>query len=183
MPNDALIKFIKQQYPPGTRIRLDAMNDPYNPIAPGTLGKVNFVDDAGQIHMKWDNGSGLALIPGEDRFSVVKPELRPLKLYMPLHADLYERNEYGDLEEYPNELDGRYLTEYKDAILAAKLLGKVALHQYFEILKHTVCLVEFIHRHLQANAALLLQGLAQTSAELCVCDIVSYNQHTVSFFK
>jgi hypothetical protein len=118
MQNDTLAKFIKQQYPPGTRIRLDAMNDPYDPIPSGTLGKVDFVDDAGQIHMKWDNGSGLAIVPGEDRFSVVEPERRPMKLYMPLHGDLYERNKYGDLEEYPCEMDGRELVAHQDAILA-----------------------------------------------------------------
>jgi hypothetical protein len=122
MPNDALVKFIKQQYPPGTRIRLDAMNDPYNPIAPGTLGKVEFVDDIGQIHMKWDNGSGLAIIPGEDRFSVVKPELKPMKLYMPLTGERYARDRWRSLEEYPEELDGGDLLEYKDAFVA--LLSK-----------------------------------------------------------
>jgi hypothetical protein len=42
------------------------MNDPYAPIASGEEGAVDFVDDAGQIHMKWDNGRSLALIPGED---------------------------------------------------------------------------------------------------------------------
>ena len=30
-----MVKFIKEQYPPGTRIRLNFMNDPYAPITPG----------------------------------------------------------------------------------------------------------------------------------------------------
>lgn len=69
------VQRIKEQYPKGTRIRLVGMDDPYAPILPGTEGTVNFVDDAGQIHMKWDNGRGLALIPGEDSFSVIsRPE-------------------------------------------------------------------------------------------------------------
>ena len=28
----------------------------------------------GQIHMKWDNGRTLALVPGEDSFSVIHQE-------------------------------------------------------------------------------------------------------------
>ena len=31
-----MAEFIKEQYPPGTRIRLNSMDDPYAPIAPGT---------------------------------------------------------------------------------------------------------------------------------------------------
>ena len=61
-----MVKFIQEQYPPGTRIRLNSMHDPYAPITPGTEGVVDVVDDDGQLHMKWDNGRTLALIPGED---------------------------------------------------------------------------------------------------------------------
>lgn len=48
-------------------------NDPF-PIPSGSRGTVQFVDDAGQLIMKWDNGSSLSLIPGEDRFHVIQPE-------------------------------------------------------------------------------------------------------------
>ncbi len=64
--NPNRVKMIREQYPPGIRIQLIQMNDPYAPIASGEEGAVDFVDDAGQIHMKWDNGRSLALIPGED---------------------------------------------------------------------------------------------------------------------
>ena len=65
-------KVYKEMYPKGTRIELIDMNDPYAPIESGTQGTVEFVDDMGQIHMKWDNGRTLALIPGEDSFKVIK---------------------------------------------------------------------------------------------------------------
>lgn len=60
--------FIKELYPSGTRLVLDRMEDPWSPIKPGSTGSVDFVDDIGQIHMLWDNGRTLALVPGEDRF-------------------------------------------------------------------------------------------------------------------
>ena len=44
-----MVKFIKEQYPPGTRIRLNSMNDPYAPVPSGTEGVVELVDDAGSI--------------------------------------------------------------------------------------------------------------------------------------
>ena len=120
-----MVDFIKEQYPPGTRIRLNSMDDPYAPIAPGTEGEVDFVDDIGTIHMKWDNGRSLALIPGEDSFTVLPPKLTTLKLYMPLTADLYERNEYGDLDDSSTLLEGRELRGYQDQITAALVKNRM----------------------------------------------------------
>ena len=44
----------KKSYPPGTRIMLLYINDPYHPVESGTRGTVDHVDDMGTIHMKWD---------------------------------------------------------------------------------------------------------------------------------
>lgn len=65
------VDIIKAMYEKGDRIRLEEMKDPYSPVPPRTEGEVDYVDDAGSIHMKWDNGRTLALIPGEDRFTVI----------------------------------------------------------------------------------------------------------------
>jgi hypothetical protein len=46
------------------------MND-IQPIESGSKGTVIAVDDIGTIHMRWDNGRGLGLIPGEDHFKVI----------------------------------------------------------------------------------------------------------------
>lgn len=66
------VKVIKEQYKKGMRIVLDYMDDPYSKLISGDAGTVEFVDDAGQIHMRWDRGSSLALIPGVDSFHVVE---------------------------------------------------------------------------------------------------------------
>ena len=113
-----MVNFIKERYPSGTRIRLNSMEDPYAPIAPGTEGVVDFVDDIGTIHMKWNNGRSLGIVPGEDSFSVLPPKLTTLKLYMPLTAELYERSVYGDLEAESTELDGSALRSYQEQIMA-----------------------------------------------------------------
>lgn len=69
------VERIRQQYPPGTRVRLNSMDDPYAPVPSGTEGVVSMIDDAGQIHMKWNNGRSLPLIPGIDSFTVIsRPE-------------------------------------------------------------------------------------------------------------
>lgn len=70
-PTREQVERTKEQYPEGTRIRLNHMSDPWSPVPAGTEGTVDMVDSIGQIHMKWDNGRTLALVPGEDSFSVI----------------------------------------------------------------------------------------------------------------
>ena len=61
---------LRQQYPKGTRLKLISMEDPQG-VPEGTVGEVALVDDIGQIHVRWETGSGLALIPEVDRFQKV----------------------------------------------------------------------------------------------------------------
>ena len=125
MMDRKMVNFIKEQYPPGTRIRLNAMDDPHHPILPGTEGEVDFVDDEGQIFTNWNNGRTLPLAPGEDSFTVLLPKLTSLKLYMPLTADLYERNKYGDLDDSSTLLEGSELRGYQDQITAALVKNRM----------------------------------------------------------
>ena len=68
---------MRKQYPTGTRIRLIEMKDPYAPVPPGTEGVVTEVDDIGTLHMQWDNGRILGVVPGEDSFTVIAKPQQP----------------------------------------------------------------------------------------------------------
>jgi hypothetical protein len=50
------------------RIELISTSDPHTNLRPGNQGTVDFVDDMGTIHVIWDNGSTLGLVPGEDQY-------------------------------------------------------------------------------------------------------------------
>ena len=65
--NKAYVEHLRRKYPPGTRLQLNCMEDEMA-VPPGSMGTVECIDDAGQIHMHWENGRSLALIPGEDSF-------------------------------------------------------------------------------------------------------------------
>lgn len=54
------------------RICLIHMED-VDPIPPGTKGTVIGVNPVG-LDMKWDNGRSLALIPEEDKFTILEEE-------------------------------------------------------------------------------------------------------------
>ena len=67
----------KLEYPPGTRVEMLQMQDPWGAVEPGVRGTVIHVDDIGQLHMAWDNGRSLSLIPTEDKFRKLTPEEIP----------------------------------------------------------------------------------------------------------
>ena len=62
------VDFLRKMYPVGCKVVLHHMDDPQAPPS-GTKGEVMFVDDIGQIHVKWENGSSLALNVKLDSFS------------------------------------------------------------------------------------------------------------------
>jgi outer membrane lipoprotein SlyB len=55
----------------GKRITLIRMDDAQAPES-GTKGIITKVDGMGQIHVRWDNGSTLAVVPEEDEFLISK---------------------------------------------------------------------------------------------------------------
>ena len=67
-PTRQQVEFTRFSYPPGSRILLNQMTDPFAPVPSGTRGTVRYVDDAGQVGVAWDNGRSLSLIPGVDSF-------------------------------------------------------------------------------------------------------------------
>ncbi len=71
---------IKRDYPPGTRIKLICMNDPYAPVETGTCGTVLCVDDMGTVFPKWDNGRSLGVVPSEDNFRKLTQEEAEVEL-------------------------------------------------------------------------------------------------------
>jgi hypothetical protein len=54
----------------GRRIRLISCDDPYTQLKPGTRGVITLVDGLGTVHVAWDDGSRLGLIPGVDLWEV-----------------------------------------------------------------------------------------------------------------
>ena len=53
----------------GQRIMLIEMEDIQAP-PPGSMGTIKGIDGIGQIHVKWDNGSSLAVQPVGDRYQI-----------------------------------------------------------------------------------------------------------------
>jgi hypothetical protein len=60
----------------GRRIVCVEMTDPLYPIPSGTKGTVRLVDGIGQIHVNWDNGRTLPIIPEMDRYRLIEEDTR-----------------------------------------------------------------------------------------------------------
>lgn len=61
------IEYIKMRFPRGTKITLIYMEGEPQ-MQKGLTGTVEYVDDIGQVHMHWANGSSLALNLDVDKF-------------------------------------------------------------------------------------------------------------------
>ena len=70
------VELLRTTYPAGTRVCLHEMiGEPQ--MTHGLTGTVQCVDDRGSIHVKWDNGSTLALLQEEDvqdMFEIINDE-------------------------------------------------------------------------------------------------------------
>lgn len=55
----------------GRRVECVRMTGDSRSVPAGVQGTVVFVDDIGTIHVKWDNGSTLGLIPGLDSYKLL----------------------------------------------------------------------------------------------------------------
>ena len=67
IPNKMELASLRETYPKGCRIQLIRMDDS-QAVPTGTVGTVDYIDGMGQIHVRWANGSSLAIVPGMDCF-------------------------------------------------------------------------------------------------------------------
>lgn len=71
----------------GDRIVCIYCNDRFTPIEPGTFGTVTVIDDAGTVHVDWDNGRRLGLVYSDgDRWGIEAPN--PLLVGQPAHKQM-----------------------------------------------------------------------------------------------
>ena len=117
------LEFLRGQFPAGSRIQTWELDDPRNTLK--EAGTLEHIDDEGRFHARQSDGGERVLTLGEEMFSVHPPESTQLKLYMPLTASFYARNEWGDWDETGEEWDGRTLLDYEDRILGFMVRNRV----------------------------------------------------------
>ncbi len=75
MRKEELVR-LREEYPTGTVLELtDDMQSNGKPeinMVIGLQGRLSNIDDAGQLHMHWNNGRSLTLIPEVDHFKKVE---------------------------------------------------------------------------------------------------------------
>lgn len=74
MEGSVVNKGVKALFPAGTVIVLEKMDDIQAP-KPSTKGIVDYVDNVGTIHVKWETGSSLGLIPVVGEYHIEKENM------------------------------------------------------------------------------------------------------------
>ncbi len=70
-PSRETVERIHKQYPVGCQVELVRMDDFQAPPM-GTKGIVTGVDDTGSIMVRWENGSSLNVVYGEDLCRIIE---------------------------------------------------------------------------------------------------------------
>ena len=110
MLKQSQIDKIKKEYTEGTKVILLNMEGE-SQMPRGLKGEVDHVDDAGQIHVRWENGSSLALNVEVDTFHKVEQEEK-------ISVVLVEPNKYPEVVEIEDTLEamqkivGGYIEQY-----------------------------------------------------------------------
>lgn len=107
------LKRIREMYPEGTCIELHNMEgEDQSRMYYGLRGTVTGVDDIGQIHMHWENGSSLALNTEVDSFETVKPREKIKVVYVEPSKLACEREIDTDLRSLQEAIGGMIETYY-----------------------------------------------------------------------
>lgn len=64
-PSREIVERVRREYPAGTRVVLEKMDDCQAPPV-GTEGVVEGVDDTASLMVRWSSGSRLHVVYGED---------------------------------------------------------------------------------------------------------------------
>jgi len=94
--NRNLVERVRQQYPVGTRIRLDSLCNDEKDMPTGLCGTVVGVDDHPALLMQWGNGRTLSLLYGKNSFCILEQtpeEVINIELYKKLKQ---EQKQYED---------------------------------------------------------------------------------------
>lgn len=103
MISDEELLKLRDKYPSETKIKLLKNIDD---IKAGTIGTVDFVDDAGNINMEWENGSSLSLIEEADSFEIVsRPEKIKVIIVEP-EKEPYVKEIYNTLKDKQDIVGG-----------------------------------------------------------------------------
>ena len=116
--DEGWLEFLRQQFPKGSRVRLDLPLQSQKDRETGCHGILTEITADGDLRMQRHNGE-LLDVPFSKGLTILPPLTHTLKLYMPLTADIYEYDEYNGIEYDPVEIDGEGLREYEGQIMAA----------------------------------------------------------------
>ena len=124
------VRMLREKYPPGTLLELTRM-DGEPGMYKGLKGTVSSVDDIGQIHVNWENGSTLALNSELDSFSVadeagpdeirvliVEPEKTPIAATISASLNTLQDIVEGSIEVFSPSRDD-------DAVIICNEEGKL----------------------------------------------------------
>jgi hypothetical protein len=114
------------------RVKLIRMEDPYTKLKKGDEGFITKIDDIGNIHVKWDSGLSISLIPEVDEYEILEKKKLKIKKFFEFKSESFIDSKLDELKDLVSDFSNNFVFSWEenDDVISINLDFDNSTHLY-----------------------------------------------------